>query len=213
MKRSLLIIEDDPGLQKQMRWCIDNAELSTAGSCREAEAVLRKLEPQVVTLDLGLPPDPGGTSAGFACLELIGKLLPNTKVIVITGQEDREHALKAVAAGAYDYYNKPIDSETLRFVVERAFRLWEIESDNRRLHEDLSSTPLEGLVTGHAGMYALCQQVEKVAPTDATITILGETGTGKEIIARNIHQLSNRSGGAFIAINCAAIPENLLESE
>ena len=211
--RRLLIIEDDPGLSSQMRWCFENTEVFIAANAREAEAILRKEEPQVVTLDLGLPPDPGGTSVGFELLETIGTLLPQTKVIVITGREEHEHAVRAVAKGAYDYYQKPINGDTLSFVVDRGFRLWDLEAENRRLASRTAPTPLEGLITASTSMLEITRQIERVAPTDATVLILGETGTGKEVVARALHGLSNRPNGPFIAINCAAIPENLLESE
>ena len=211
--RRLLIIEDDPGLSSQMRWCFENTEVFIAANAREAEAILRKEEPQVVTLDLGLPPDPGGTSVGFELLETIGTLLPQTKVIVITGREEHEHAVRAVAKGAYDYYQKPINGDTLSFVVDRAFRLWDLEAENRRLASRTAPTPLEGLITASTSMLEITRQIERVAPTDATVLILGETGTGKEVVARALHGLSNRPNGPFVAINCAAIPENLLESE
>jgi len=211
--RKLLIIEDDAGLASQMRWCFDGTNVLTAGNAREAEALLRKEEPQVITLDLGLPPDPGGTSVGFELLETIGVLLPDSKVIVITGREEHAHAVKAVAHGAYDYYQKPVHGDTLNFVVARAFRLWELEAENRRLSHETEPTPLQGLITASRSMLEVTRQIERVAPTDATVLILGETGTGKEVVARAIHGLSQRADQAFVAINCAAIPENLLESE
>ena len=209
----LLIVEDDPGLQSQMRWCFEDCEVFVASNAKEADSIMRKEEPQVVTLDLGLPPDAGGTREGFALLGTIQQLAPQAKIIVITGREEREHALQAIAEGAYDFYQKPIDSDTLRFVVDRAFRLGELEAENQRLSQLRAQTPLEGLITADEQMLALCRQVERVAPTDATITILGDTGTGKEVIAQNIHRLSQRCEQPFIVINCAAIPENLLESE
>ncbi len=212
-ERRLLIVEDDPGLQSQMRWCFDDCEVLLAGNAKEATAALVDHAPQVITLDLGLPPDPGGTSEGFALLNRVRNEHPGTKVIVITGREEREHALKVIADGAYDFYQKPIDSDTLRFVVDRAFRLWELEDENRRLTSARARSPLDGLITADPKMLEICRQVERVAPTDATVTILGETGTGKEVVARNIHALSERADKAFVAINCAAIPENLLESE
>lgn len=211
--RRLLIVEDDPGLQKQMRWCFEDLTTLTAASLKEAEQAVRKEEPQVITLDLGLPPDPGGTSQGFACLDMIQSLLPQAKVIVITGREERAAALEAIAGGAYDFYQKPIDSTTLQFAVNRAFQLWALEAENRRLSRSVGSSSLEGFITGDPDLLAICQTVQRVAPTEVTVAILGETGTGKEIIARNIHHLSNRADAPFVAINCAAIPENLLESE
>jgi two-component system NtrC family response regulator len=212
-ERCLLIIEDDPGLQSQMRWCFEEFQVEVAGNAKEADAILRRDEPQVVTLDLGLPPDPGGTSEGFALLQSIAELLPRTKVIVITGREEREHAIRAIGDGAYDFYQKPIESDTLRFVVDRAFRLWELEADNARLAQVAPSMPLDGFITASPNMLDLVKRVERVAPTDATVLIRGETGTGKELIAKAVHELSDRSDGPFAAINCAAIPENLLESE
>lgn len=212
--RTLLIVEDDPGLQSQMRWCFEDLDVFVAQDKVSAEAILQGQSPAVVTLDLGLPPDPGGTSEGFALLESIRSQSPNTKIIVITGREEQEHALKAVAAGAYDFYQKPIDSQTLQFVVDRAFKLGELEQQNRLLKEQQQgNTPLPGLIAQCPAMLTLCDQVLRIAPTQASILITGETGTGKEIIAHNVHRLSTRSNGPMITINCAAIPENLLESE
>ena len=212
-QRRLLIVEDDPGLQSQMRWCFDGLEVFVAAEAIEAESLLRREEPQVITLDLGLPPDPGGSTEGFKILQLVTKLLPNSKVIVVTGREEREYALQAVSEGAYDFYQKPIDAETLRFVVDRAFRLWELEQENRRLANQGIATPLDGLIASSSVMLDVCRQTERVAPTDATILINGATGTGKEIIAQAIHKLSDRRSGPMAVINCAAIPEALLESE
>ncbi|MDA1073621.1 MAG: PEP-CTERM-box response regulator transcription factor [Proteobacteria bacterium] len=212
-ERRLLIIEDDVGLQSQMQWCFEDTKVFVAGRASEAEAIARKEEPQVVTLDLGLPPNAGGASEGFKLLDRIKELMPRTKIIVITGREEREHSLQAIASGAYDFYQKPIDSDTLRFVVDRAFRLWELEEENVRLANSNSSTALQGLITGAENMFAVCTRTERVAPTDATVLILGETGTGKEIIARALHNLSERAAGPMAVINCAAIPEALLESE
>jgi two-component system, NtrC family, response regulator len=211
--RRLLIIEDDPGLQSQMRWCFDDLDVSVAGTEKEALAALEQVQPQVVTLDLGIPPDPGGTEVGFRVLSSIQSRLPAAKVIVITGREEHEHALHAIGSGAYDYYQKPIDADTLSFVVGRAFRLWELEEENRRLVSQQAKHGLEGLISNDVSMLQVCRLVERVAPTNATVLILGETGTGKEVVARAIHNLSERKDGPFVAINCAAIPEQLLESE
>ncbi|MGB1220072.1 MAG: PEP-CTERM-box response regulator transcription factor [Alcanivoracaceae bacterium] len=212
MSRRLLIIEDDPGLQKQMKWCFDGIDISLADKRDTALAELRRLDPQVVTLDLGLPPDPGGASEGFALLKTILELRPRTKVIVITGREEREHAARAIGMGACDFYQKPLDADTLNFVVNRAFRLDELEQENRRLSRH-NASPLAGIIATSPEMLATCQYVEKIAGADITTLILGETGTGKEVIARAIHGLSDRAQAPFVAINCAAIPENLLESE
>lgn len=212
--RTLLIVEDDPGLQSQMRWCFDDIEVLVADDRNTAQALLATHTPGVITLDLGLPPDAGGTSEGFALLEHIRKQSPASKVIVITGREEREPAVQAIAAGAYDFYQKPIDSDTLQFVVDRAFRLSELEAENRKLSEQTSGNmPLPGLLATSTDMLTICNQVERVAPTEAGVLITGETGTGKEIIAHNVHRLSPRADGPLVTINCAAIPENLLESE
>jgi len=211
-KEILLIVEDDPGLQKQMRWSFDDFETLVAGDRESALVHLRRHEPAVVTLDLGLPPDPNGASEGLATLEQILMLAPDSKVIVVTGNQDRANAVKAVAIGAYDFYQKPFDPEVLGLVVERAFRLHALQQENRRLQQSQDS-PMQGILTRDPGMLKMCRSVEKVAPSDATVLLLGESGTGKELLAKALHQLSPRSTKRFVAINCAAIPENLLESE
>jgi len=209
----LLLVEDDAGLLGQLRWCFDRFEVVTATNREEALAQLRRTEPSVVTLDLGLPPDPGGASEGLATLEKILSLAPRTKVIVVTGNSDRENAVRAVAAGAYDYYQKPVDAELLNLIVDRAQRLYELEEENHRLQQRTGGTPLPGLIAGSPEMLRVCRTVEKVASADVTTLLFGESGTGKEVVARAIHAHSARAGGPFVAINCAAIPENLLESE
>ena len=213
MKGRLLIVEDDPGLASQMRWCFENMDVAIAGNEQQALAEARRNAPQVVTLDLGLPPDPGGTSVGFQLLESLQRLVPETKIIVITGREEEEHALKAIALGAYDYYQKPVNGETLAFVVNRALYLFEIEAKNRELESMRSPSSMDGIIGTSQPLLDLCTQVERVAPTDASVLIVGETGTGKELFARAIHDRSTRRDAPFVAINCAAIPETLLESE
>ena len=209
----LLVVEDDPGLQDQLRWCFDRYEVVVAGDRAAALEQLRKHQPPVVTLDLGLPPDADGISEGLATLEAIISLRPDTKVIVVTGQNDRENAVRAVGSGAYDFYHKPIDAEILGLIVNRAYRLRELEQENRDLMQQKSDHSVEGVVACSPEMVRVCRTVEKVAPSDASIMLLGDSGTGKELCARSLHDLSPRASGRFIAINCAAIPENLLESE
>ena len=214
MTKRLLIVEDDPGLQSQMRWCFSSdLEVDVAADRASALASLRRNEPQVVTLDLGLPPDPGGASEGFALLDDILRLSPMVKVIVVTGREDKENAVKAIGMGASDFYQKPLDPDILAFVVNRAFRLSELEKENRELASRQNGTNIKGIVAASPQMLSVCRTLEKVAPTDVTTLITGETGTGKELLARALHDLSHRSEQPFAAINCAAIPENLLESE
>jgi two-component system NtrC family response regulator len=211
-KPNLLVVEDDPGLQKQMRWGFDNYEVVVANDCESAVAQMRRFEPAVMTLDLGLPPDPDGVSQGFETLGKALELFPDTKVIVITGNQDRNHAVKAIGMGAYDFYQKPFDPDMLGLIIDRAFRLHQLQMENKRL-QAASVSPLHGVITGDASMQRVVRTVEKLAPSDATVLLLGESGTGKELLARALHDLSGRASNKFVAINCAAIPENLLESE
>jgi two-component system, NtrC family, response regulator len=211
----LLIVEDDEGLQRQLRWAYDDYEVLVASDRSAAIDLIRSAEPAVVTLDLGLPPDPDGVTEGFATLESILSLKPQTKVIVATGHGAHESALRAVASGAYDYYQKPIDIDQLGLIVHRAFQLHELEDENRRLEERVGEgrTVLGNMVTAAPEMTKVARTIERVANTGVSVMLLGASGTGKELIARGLHQASNRRGGAFVAINCAAIPENLLEAE
>ena len=211
--RKLLIVEDDPGLMSQLRWCFEEYEVLGADDQASAINELRRHEPMVVLQDLGLPPNPEGVEEGLATLQEILKLSPHTKVIVVTGHGDQENALKSVAMGAYDFYQKPVDTDTLQLLVERAFNISELEAENRRLQSQAVDSPLDGIVAASEGMLAVCRMIEKVAPTDVTTLLLGESGTGKELLARALHRLSPRVENRFVAINCAAIPENLLESE
>jgi two-component system, NtrC family, response regulator len=212
-KASLLVVEDDPGLQKQMRWGFDNYEVVLAGDCDAAITQMRRFEPAVMTLDLGLPPDPDGVSQGFETLRRALELFPDTKVIVITGNQDRAHAVQAVGMGAYDFYQKPFDPDVLGLVIDRAFRLHQLQTENRKLMARSVASGAQGIISHDPVMQRLTRTVEKLAPSDATVLLLGESGTGKELFARALHELSPRSANRFVAINCAAIPENLLESE
>ena len=213
MNRKLLVIEDDPGFRSQLKWCFDGFDVVQAADVESAIKQLNDHEPAVVTLDLGLPPDPGGVSAGFKILKEIVIDHPRTKVIVVTGQEDRENALKAIEMGAYDFFQKPMDAQALSLVAERAHHLHQIETENWILKEQNRSSPLEGIITTSSAMLNVCSRVEKIAASNLSALILGESGTGKELIAKAIHNMSQQAGGNFVAINCAAIPENLLENE
>jgi two-component system NtrC family response regulator len=213
-QRKLLIVEDDPGLQSQLRWQFADAyEVLVAGDRESALAQIRRHEPPVVLQDLGLPPDDEGTSEGFATLEQTLALMPCAKVIVVTGHGDQQNAVRAVGLGAYDFYEKPVNTEILQLIVSRAYRVYELEEENRQLQKQRGSSPLDGVVAASDRMLQVCRMIEKVAPTSATTLLLGESGTGKEVLARALHSLSPRAKKAFVAINCAAIPENLLESE
>jgi len=211
-KPILLIVEDDAGLQSQLRWHFDQYETIVADNRQDAIAALRLHEAAVIIQDLGLPPDEDGVDEGFKCIQDILRISPNSKVIVMTGKTDRDNALRAVAMGAYDFYQKPVDPNTLDLIVQRAFHIHELEDYNRRISLS-QQEPLEGLITNDPQLLKICRQLEKISPTTVTCTLLGESGTGKEVMARAIHQLSPRKTKRFVAINCAAVPENLIESE
>ena len=209
----LLMVEDDIGLQKQMRWSFDRYEVVFAQDRDSAITQLRRHEPSVMTLDLGLPPQPDTPAEGFRTLEAVLSLAPATKVIALTGQNDRANAVRAIGMGAYDFFAKPFEADILGLVIDRAYRLADLERENRRMAQFRSDSPLAGLLTRDPGLLKVCRQIERLAPTDATVLVLGESGTGKELMARALHDLSPRKPKRFVAINCAAIPETLLESE
>ncbi|MBL8344519.1 MAG: PEP-CTERM-box response regulator transcription factor [Rubrivivax sp.] len=209
---SLLIVEDDLALQRQIRWSLDSFEAITAADRESAMAQFRRHATPVVTMDLGLPPDPDSVSEGFKLLEQLLDADPNVKVIVLTGQNAQAHALRAVAQGAYDFLEKPFEPDVLKLTVERALRLAELQAENRRLQSAQVVDALGGLITRDARMLRLSRTIERVASSNATVMLLGESGTGKEVLAQGLHAASKRAG-RFVAINCAAIPENLLESE
>jgi len=213
VRRPLLIVEDDPALQKQMQWAFDQYETVFASDRETAIAQVRRYEPAVVTMDLGLPPSPDDPAEGFRLLEEMHALVPSTKVIVLTGQNDRVNALKAIGLGAHDFCTKPFEPELLTWTIDRAFRVHELQEENARLQATRDAPAFAGLITRDPAMLRVCRTIEKVAPTSATVLILGESGTGKELLARGLHDLSPRRKERFVAINCAAIPETLLESE
>src|SRR5574337_294121 len=211
-RRVLLIVEDDPALQKQMRWAFDGFDTVVASNREEAIAQLRRFEPPVVTMDLGLPPEPDGSGEGFRLLSEMLALIPETKVIVLTGQHDRENALRAVGIGAYDFFPKPFEPDLLTLTIERAFRLHDLQQENAQLHAG-PVTSLQGMLSRDPAMLKICRTIEKLASSQVTVALFGESGTGKEVLARGLHNLSARSKQRFVAINCAAIPDALLESE
>ena len=207
-----MIVEDDLALQKQIKWSLDRFESVTASDRESALLQCRRHTPAVVTMDLGLPPDADSVSEGFRLLEQMLQLDPDIKVIVLTGQNDQANALRAVALGAYDFFAKPFDPELLGLTIDRAYRVFELQAENRRLQALHQPDALAGLMTRDPEMLRICRTIEKVATSAVTVLLLGESGTGKEVLAQGLHQASRREG-RFVAINCAAIPENLLESE
>ncbi len=212
-KPKLLIVEDDEGLCSQYRWAFPACEVMLTHARPQALAVAKKENPPVAIMDLGLPPDPDGVSEGFATLEEMQRISPQTKVIVVTGNGARKVALKAVALGAYDFCEKPVEIEVLRTIIERGLNLHRLEEENRRLAAAPARSPIERIITANPGMLKVCRDVEKLATTNVPVLLLGESGTGKEALAQALHELGPRAKQPFIAINCGAIPENLLESE
>ena len=213
MLKPLLIVEDDKGLLRQLRWAFPDHKVHPAGTRREALDLIRREPVPVAIVDLGLPPDPDGAAEGLATLAEIRQIAPTTKVIIATGNETREYAVRAVALGAYDFYQKPVDIDSLRLTVGRAEHLFELEEENRRLMAAKTASPIDGIIAASPEMLMALRNIEKIAPTDVSVLVLGESGTGKELIAEAIHRLSPRAAGPFVAINCAAIPDTLLESE
>ncbi|HEB27549.1 MAG TPA: PEP-CTERM-box response regulator transcription factor [Porticoccus sp.] len=210
--KTLLIVEDDVGLQSQLRWHFDQYNVVIAGDREAAIAAVRQHEPAVILQDLGLPPDEEGVEEGFKTVQEISSISPASKIIVVTGNHDYENAVRAVALGAYDFYQKPINTETLDLIVQRAYQMHSLEEQNRKLYNEQTS-PLDGIIATDPEMLRICSTIEKVAPTTVTCTLLGESGTGKEVFAKAIHNLSPRKEHRFVPINCAAVPENLMESE
>lgn len=212
----LIIVEDNEEIRSQLRWGLSKEyEVLVAGDRPEALLLFKKHLPKVITLDLGLPPDEAGCEEGFRCLEDVLRLSPATKVIMITGNEVNENALRAVQNGAYDYYRKPLNLAELKVILARAFHLAAIEKENLRLQNSLDQQHLTpGGIIGHSPqMLEVFSSIRKVASSEVAVLVTGESGTGKELVAKAIHELSPRKSAAFIAINCGAIPENLLESE
>jgi two-component system NtrC family response regulator len=212
-KPKLLIVEDDEGLCSQYRWAFPACEILMAHARAQAVALVTRERPPVAIMDLGLPPDPDGVSEGFATLAAIIRIAPQTKIIVVTGNGERATALRAVATGAYDFCEKPVEIEVLRTIIERGLNLHRLEDENRRLAAAPARSPIERIITGSPGMLKACRDIEKIATTNVAVLLLGESGTGKEAMAKAVHDLGPRARQPFVAINCGAIPENLLESE
>ena len=211
--RKLMIVDDDPGIQRQLKWAFDDYDVYLADNREKAISVARKESPQVVLLDLAMPPDLEGPSEGFAALEALLSFDPKMRIIVASGNDERENAVKAVNLGAYDFCSKPVDIDVLQLIVKRAFQLYELEIEYEKLSSLQDRSTMSGLITGNQQILKLCQAVEQVASSTISVMFTGESGTGKEVLARALHEASPRKNEAFIAINCAAIPENLLESE
>lgn len=209
----MMIVEDDAGLQRQLRWVFDSFRVFPASDRASALRIVAEQRPHVVLLDLGLPPDADGPSEGLATLDGILELAPETKVIMMTGQADRAYAVRAVAAGAYDFYQKPVDADIIGLIVQRAYELSRLEEEHRQFNQRQSKELVLGFVTNYPPLERSLTRLKDVANSTMSVLITGESGTGKELVARGVHDLSDRKGGPFIAINCAAIPDELLESE
>jgi two-component system, NtrC family, response regulator len=213
-KPKLLIIEDDEGLRTQMKWALaQDYGVFVAADRATALDILKKEEPSLVTMDLGLPPDPDGVTEGFQTLAQFLEANPSIKVVVITGRQEKEHALRAVAQGAYDFFCKPVEIQDLKVVLGRALHLYQLEQENKNLRAGRGDESFQGLLGASPQMEEVFAKIRKVATTDAPVLLVGESGTGKELAARAIHNASPRKGGPFVAINSGAIPETLLESE
>lgn len=209
----ILVVEDDEGLCSQYRWGLQGFEVSIAHSRQEAIAETRKIPAQIVLVDLGLPPDPDGVSEGFSTLGELLQLSPHSKIIIVTGSGERQHALKAIGMGASDFCEKPIDLKILRTIIDRSLKLHQLEGENRRLASIAIQAPIDRIVTNSAAMLKVCADIERLARTNVPVMLLGESGTGKEALANALHDMGPRARQPFVAINCGAIPENLLESE
>jgi two-component system NtrC family response regulator len=210
-KQKLLIVEDDIGLQSQLEWAFEAYDVVVASDRKAALMAIRTHKPPVVTLDLGLPPDPDGATEGLETLREIVAVSPDTKVIVASGHEARESAQTAIALGAHDFYAKPINIADLGLIVARAFHIHALEAENHK--GPAAATSANGIITGSAAMMEVLRTIDKVADAEATVMLLGASGTGKELLAKAIHAKSSRAKGNFVAINCAAIPDTLLEAE
>jgi two-component system NtrC family response regulator len=214
MKPTLLVVDDDPDIRSQLQWALnDEYELLLAGDRAGALEAFAGRRPAVVLLDLGLPPRPNDPEEGLATLAELLAADGLTKIIIITGQSEKENALRAIGSGAYDLLCKPVDLDSLKLILKRAFYIADLEREHRRMQDRFSADGFEGMLGDSPPMQAIFSTIRRVATTDAPVLILGESGTGKEMAALAIHRRSQRCSGPFVAINCSAIPETLLESE
>ncbi len=212
-RATILVLDDDEGVRTQYRWLLSQYRVVLTGTRGEAVEAFERERPAIAIVDLGLPPDPDGATEGLATVEQLLQITPEAKVIVVTGNENREHAVRAIALGAYDFFRKPVDPDLLGLIVDRARGVYELEQENRRLVAMAPQSPIAGIVGSSPEMLKVLRDVERIAKTDIAVLLLGESGTGKELIAQAIHRLGVRANKPFIAINCAAIPEGLLEAE
>lgn len=214
MKPTLLIVDDDEEIRAQMRWALaQDYEVLLAGDRASAATQFQSAHPPVVLLDLGLPPQPAKPDVGLAALADLLALDRLAKIIIITGQGEKANALQAVGAGAFDFLCKPVDLDELKFVLKRCFHVAQLEREYRQMQQLLQGDSFEGMFGTSATMQSVFSSIRKVATTDVPVLILGESGTGKEMAAQAIHRRSDRKDGPFVAINCSAIPETLMESE
>ncbi len=213
--KKLLIVDDNDDIRQQLKWGLNQEfQVLLAADGREALQQFKTEKPNVVVLDLGLPPYADSSVEGFRCLDEMLGLNPAAKIIMLTGNNERENALKAMRMGAFDFYAKPPVLNELKVIITRAFHLANIDEQNLR---QVSAESVDGGQWGMVGscpeMQAVFHTIRKVAASNAPILITGESGTGKELVAGAIHEASSRHSGPLVAINCGAIPENLLESE
>jgi two-component system NtrC family response regulator len=209
-----LIVDDEEDIRTQMKWALaQDYQVFLAGDRGSAMEIVGKEQPPVVTLDLGLPPRPAHVEEGFAALSEMLSADSFIKVIIITGRGEKEHALKAVGEGAYDFLYKPVEIDELKVVLKRAFYIASLEREHHFLQRQIGEEGFQGMLGGSPQMQEVFSIVRKVATTDAPVLIVGDSGTGKELVAQAIHRLSPRKEGPFVVINCGAIPETLLESE